>query len=102
MPGSRKIERVMGIISRGWCCIVLVCSVLGGSLAGGQVATGWQIGPFQRLSDAPVIGPGNATFLDPITGKEVSWEKLHTFNPAAITRDGKVCVLYRAEDDTGR
>jgi predicted GH43/DUF377 family glycosyl hydrolase len=31
----------------------------------------------------------------------VHWEALHTFNPAAIVRDGKVLVLYRAEDDSG-
>jgi predicted GH43/DUF377 family glycosyl hydrolase len=29
------------------------------------------------------------------------WESLHTFNPAAIVRDGKVFVLYRAEDSSG-
>ena len=32
---------------------------------------------------------------------QVHWEALHTFNPAAIVRNGKVYVLYRAEDDTG-
>jgi predicted GH43/DUF377 family glycosyl hydrolase len=31
----------------------------------------------------------------------VHWEALHTFNPAAVVRDGKVMLLYRAEDDTG-
>jgi predicted GH43/DUF377 family glycosyl hydrolase len=31
----------------------------------------------------------------------VHWEALHTFNPAAIVRDGKIDVLYRAEDDSG-
>ena len=29
------------------------------------------------------------------------WEAMHTFNPAAVVRDGKVWVLYRAEDDSG-
>lgn len=29
------------------------------------------------------------------------WESLHTFNPAAVVRNGKVYVLYRAEDDSG-
>ncbi len=29
------------------------------------------------------------------------WEALHTFNPAAVVRNGKVYVLYRAEDDSG-
>jgi predicted GH43/DUF377 family glycosyl hydrolase len=31
----------------------------------------------------------------------VHWEALHTFNPAAVVRDGKIYVLYRAEDDSG-
>ena len=31
----------------------------------------------------------------------VQWEALHTFNPAAIVRDGKIYVLYRAEDNSG-
>ena len=34
-------------------------------------------------------------------GGVVRWEALHTFNPAAVVRDGKVYLLYRAEDDTG-
>jgi predicted GH43/DUF377 family glycosyl hydrolase len=71
------------------------------SYAAGQIASGWQVGPFTRLSQEPLIRPSEATFLDPLTGKQVAWEKLHTFNPAAIVRDGKVCVLYRAEDDSG-
>ena len=29
------------------------------------------------------------------------WEALHTFNPAAVVRNGKVTVLYRAEDNSG-
>lgn len=63
----------------------------------------WQIGPFIRPADAaPVIRPQlSSVFNDPVTGKTVHWEALHTFNPAAIVRDGKIVVLYRAEDDSG-
>jgi predicted GH43/DUF377 family glycosyl hydrolase len=50
-----------------------------------------------------VISPlPNATFTDPILKSSAHWEALHTFNPAAIVRDGKVYVLYRAEDDSGQ
>ena len=64
----------------------------------------WQIGPFVRpADDNPVIEPRpSSTFQDPILHKQVHWEALHTFNPAAIVRGGKIFVLYRAEDDTGR
>jgi beta-1,2-mannosidase len=63
----------------------------------------WQIGPFtRRAADTPVIAPNPASvFQDPIQKAPVHWEALHTFNPAAIVRQGKVIVLYRAEDNTG-
>ena len=43
----------------------------------------------------------NPNFTDPILKAPAHWEALHTFNPAAIIRDGKVYLLYRAEDDSG-
>lgn len=60
------------------------------------------LGIFSRPVNAPVITPDkHSTFTDPITHAPVHWEALHTFNPAAIVRNGKVYVLYRAEDDSG-
>ncbi len=61
------------------------------------------IGPFSRpASGNPVIKPNpKSTFTDPITKAPAHWEALHTFNPAAIERNGKVYVLYRAEDNSG-
>ena len=60
------------------------------------------LGPWTRASNAPVLAPQkSSTFRDPITGATIHWEALHTFNPAAVVRNGKVYVLYRAEDDSG-
>jgi predicted GH43/DUF377 family glycosyl hydrolase len=65
-------------------------------------AARWQIDRFARPSATPVIAPNpDSVFRDPVDGKRVHWEALHTFNPAAIVRNGRVCVLYRAEDDSG-
>ena len=63
----------------------------------------WVIGPFtQPATGNPVVSPNPASrFDDPILHKPVAWEALHTFNPAAIVRHGKVYVLYRAEDNSG-
>jgi len=68
-----------------------------------QTEQPWEIGPFTRSAQGnPVITPLPAsTFNDPILKAPAHWEALHTFNPAAIVRDGKVYVLYRAEDDSG-
>ncbi len=63
----------------------------------------WQIGPFTRPAVGnPVIAPRpDSLFTDPILHTAAHWEALHTFNPAAIVRNGKIVVLYRAEDDSG-
>jgi len=72
------------------------------ALLGAATPTHWQIGPFTRPTNGPVITPDKAAlFHDPIRKAPVHWEALHTFNPAAIVRNGKIVVLYRAEDDTG-
>lgn len=66
------------------------------------LALQWTLGPFKRPVDKPVISPDPAAaFADPMSGAQVAWEHDHTFNPAAIVRDGKVLVLYRAEDNSG-
>jgi beta-1,2-mannosidase len=61
------------------------------------------LGPFARPAGVnPVIRPDkDAVFFCPIRKAPVHWEALHTFNPAAVVRQGMIYVLYRAEDDTG-
>ncbi|RYE74109.1 MAG: hypothetical protein EOO80_17880, partial [Oxalobacteraceae bacterium] len=63
----------------------------------------WAIGPFERPPEsAAIVSPTfDSSFDCPMRGTPVRWEALHTFNPAAIVRDGKVYLLYRAEDDFG-
>lgn len=63
----------------------------------------WMFGPFEKPAAVnPVIKPsGAATFLSPMNDSVVRWEEYATFNPAAVVRDGRVYVLYRAEDATG-
>jgi len=78
----------------------LLCAA--GTARAQEPGTGWALGPFTRPVDAPIIQPIPASvFQDPILNKPVHWEALHTFNPAAVVRHGKVIVLYRAEDDSG-
>ena len=65
--------------------------------------TDWQLGPFVKPAVVnPVIAPSRApTFMSPMNDSIVRWEEFATFNPAAVVKDGKVYVLYRAEDASG-
>lgn len=63
----------------------------------------WAFGGFVRPDGVnPVISPvENTLFKDPMTGEEIAWESNDTFNPAATVKEGKIIVLYRAEDKSG-
>lgn len=63
----------------------------------------WMLGPFERPENAqPIISPSDQTsWQDPMSGRTVFWESMATFNPAAIVKDGKIHVLYRAEEKLG-
>ena len=63
----------------------------------------WMFGPFAKPKEAnPVITPTRtSTFHSPMNDSAVHWEEYATFNPAAVVRNGKVYLLYRAEDASG-
>jgi beta-1,2-mannosidase len=63
----------------------------------------WMIGPFTKPAEPnPVITPSTTSrFHSPLSDSVVAWEEFATFNPAAVVKDGKIYLLYRAEDATG-
>ena len=64
----------------------------------------WAFGGFVRPKGNinPIISPDvTSLFYDSLVGKNIAWESNDTFNPAAVIINGKVVVLYRAEDKSG-
>jgi len=58
----------------------------------------WAIGPFVKQKE-PILRPTpDSVFACPVRGNEVRWEERNVYNPAAVVRDGKVFLLYRADD----
>lgn len=58
----------------------------------------WGLGPFAK-HPRPVLSPDAASrFTCPVLGKEVRWEAQNVYNPAAVVREGKVYLFYRADD----
>ncbi|MDP3643250.1 MAG: glycoside hydrolase family 130 protein [Bacteroidota bacterium] len=64
----------------------------------------WALNSFIKVDSInPVLQPNTDTkFLCPVRGSNVSWEAKDVFNPAAIVKDDKVYLLYRAEDFVGK
>ena len=66
-------------------------------------SAGWQLGPFSRVGTEPVIRPDpRAVFDCPMRKQPVHWMEAHAFNPASVVRDGKMIVLFRAEDQANQ
>ncbi len=63
----------------------------------------WAFGGFVRPAGVnPVISPDSTSrFMCPMNQRATDWESNDTFNPAATIKDGKIVVLYRAEDKAG-
>lgn len=65
--------------------------------------TTWAILPFNKADSVnPILLPGDLQFDCPVLGKPVKWEQKDVFNPAAVVREGKVFLLFRAEDEIGK
>ena len=63
----------------------------------------WQIGPFVKVDSInPILGPQNTKWFCPLRQDSVLWEGKDIFNPCAVVKDGKVYLLYRAEDFVGK
>lgn len=63
----------------------------------------WTFKPFVKLDSVnPILTPGTGVFFDPIVKAKISWEAKDVFNPAIVTRNGKVYMLYRAQDKVGK
>lgn len=60
----------------------------------------WTLGPFLKADSLnPILLPDSGqVFVCPVTGKQTHWESRNVLNPTAVIREGKVYLLYRAQD----
>ena len=60
----------------------------------------WAILGFTKADSInPILVPDtNQTFTCPVSNKKVQWEERNVLNPSAVVKDGKVYLIYRAQD----
>ena len=65
--------------------------------------TNWAFNEFTKVDSInPILNPSQSlNFTDPITGNLVNWEERNVLNPTAVVKDGKVYLMYRAQDVNG-
>lgn len=64
----------------------------------------WQKKPFFKVDSInPILTPSSCPiFRCPVRGEMVHWEEKDVFNPAAVFKEQKIFLLYRAEDVIGK
>src|SRR5579871_6946402 len=63
----------------------------------------WALIPFVKIDSVnPIMKPGTGSFVCPIKKEKILWEEKDVFNPAIVVKDGKVFMLYRAQDKVGK
>lgn len=64
----------------------------------------WQWKTFVKIDSVnPVLVPNpKSIFYCPVRKENVHWEEKDVFNPAAVVRDDKIYMIYRAEDSIGK
>ncbi len=60
----------------------------------------WAMLNFMKVDSLnPILEPSSSqVFSCPISNKEVKWEERNVLNPSAVVKDGKVYLIYRAQD----
>lgn len=100
--GSIVLELTRGSADEPKISGIQIFSAPGTAQANSEPPAHWTLGPFVKADAVnPILAPQPTRFDDPMTGKSLGWEQDNVFNPAAVVRDNQVCLLYRAEDDSG-
>ena len=60
----------------------------------------WAMLDFKKADSLnPILEPSSSqVFFCPLNKKEVKWEERNVLNPSAVVKDGKVWLIYRAQD----
>jgi predicted GH43/DUF377 family glycosyl hydrolase len=96
---KRKTSVFHFSLALGACVVLYGCQPKPSTTTG----TTWALVPFEKADSVnPVLLPGENVFHCPVLGKTVAWEIKDVFNPAAVVRENKVYLLFRAEDTVGR
>jgi predicted GH43/DUF377 family glycosyl hydrolase len=68
---------------------------------GTEITREWALLGFVKADSInPILSPSSdQVFFCPLNKKEIKWEERNVLNPSAVVKDGKVYLIYRAQDN---
>lgn len=84
--------------------LTFICFILTSQISFSQIKNSdWTLVDFIKVdAQNPILNPTlTQVFNCPIQGKKVAWENKNVLNPTALIKDGKVHLIYRAQDSLG-
>lgn len=83
---------------------VLCLSACHSTQNAGDGNVSWALHSLSKLDYAnPILqADARSEFVCPILQRKVRWEEKDVFNPAAVVKDNRIWLLFRAEDKIGR
>ena len=65
-----------------------------------ETTTDWALVDFVKADSInPILEPSSdQLFICPVSNTEVRWEQRNVLNPSAVVKDGKIYMIYRAQD----
>lgn len=94
-------NRVMNIRLLIFCLILTGCSYATPKESGTEKSKDWALTGFIKADSLnPILSPSpDQVFECPVSRKVVRWEERNVLNPSAVVKDGKVWLIYRAQDN---
>lgn len=80
--------------------LMIICGMAGCQVDKPSKPHSWALLPFEKVDSLnPILtSHSGTTFFCPVTQGQVPWEAQDVYNPAAVVKDGRIYMLYRAED----
>lgn len=96
-----KLKLILGIVSIAFLVSCKEKTALDISVS--ETKIDWAFDEFTKVDSInPILNPSaELQFTDPITGSSTKWEERNVLNPTAVVKDGKVYLMYRAQDLNG-
>jgi len=96
-------KRIILVILAGFCISSCNTKQTPDAKISSDADQSWMLSGVTKHDEVfPILSSDTTTFFCPVNKTRVKWQEYYVFNPAAVVRDNKVYMIFRAEDKIGQ